>query len=106
MASDTDERARFDAWWTGRYGEFSIRAEWADTPTEAAWMAWRVQADEIKRLRAEAAEREQIVSDLTLWVLKFMKLVPNEVAMAAGGYLSRKNLPTPLRAALAQGGEK
>ena len=103
--TDTDERARFDAWWTGRYGEFSLRAEWVDTPTDAAWMAWQAQREEIKRLRAEAAEREQIVSDLTLWVLKFMKLVPNEVAVAASGYLWRKNLSTPLRAALAHGGD-
>ncbi len=50
--TDTNERARFDAWWTGEYGPYSLRAEWADTPAAAAWMAWRAQADEIARLRA------------------------------------------------------
>ena len=103
--TDTDERSRFDEWWLGDDGPYSIRAERPSSETEAAWMAWRAQGEEIKRLRAEAAERELIISDLTMWVLKFMKLVPNEVAVAASGYLWRKNLSTPLRAALAHGGD-
>ncbi len=51
--TDTDERSRFDEWWLGDDGPYSIRAEWADTPTDAAWMAWRAQGEEIKRLRNE-----------------------------------------------------
>ncbi len=49
--SDTKERARFDAWWLGDYGPYGIRAEWPSSQTEAAWMAWKAQAEEIERLR-------------------------------------------------------
>jgi len=48
----TDERKTFDAWWTGAYGPVSIRAEWPQTHTDAAWMAWQARGEEIARLTA------------------------------------------------------
>jgi hypothetical protein len=51
--SDTEERARFDAWWLGDYGSSGPRAWWPSSQTEAAWMAWKAQAEEIQRLRNE-----------------------------------------------------
>lgn len=46
------ERARFEAWWLGDDGPYSVRAEHPSSETEAAWMAWQAKGDEIKRLRA------------------------------------------------------
>lgn len=60
----SNERADFDAWWTGEYGWHSIRAEWADTPTDAAWMAWQMRGEEVTRLRAEVERLRAALGDL------------------------------------------
>ena len=65
--TDTDERARFDAWWTGEYGWHSIRAEWAETPSDAAWMAWRAQGEEIANLKGEVARLRADNEQLEKW---------------------------------------
>ena len=90
--SDTDERARFGEWWTGRYGPYSIRAEWADTPTDAAWMAWRAQAEENALLRA-ALERMLLEFDFMV-ERGVIPDVRNDIIFVEA------------RAALAQGGDK
>ena len=54
--ADTNERARFEAWWLGEDGPYSIRAERPSSMTEAAWMGWRAQEEENAKLR-EALER-------------------------------------------------
>ena len=46
-----DKRARFGAWWWGDHGPYSLRAEWPGNMTEAAWMAWEAQEEEIAKLR-------------------------------------------------------
>lgn len=65
--SDVNERTRFDAWWNGEYGPYSIRAEWADNPIDAAWMAWRAQADEIANLKEEVARLRADNEQLEKW---------------------------------------
>ena len=50
--TDDNERARFDAWWLGEDGPYSIRAERPSSMTEAAWMGWRAQEEENATLRA------------------------------------------------------
>jgi len=93
---DTDERARFDAWWTGEYGWHSMRAEWADTPTDAAWMAWQAQAAEIKRLRVENIQMRFALGHPMPADLERYILPSNPFKCGTCG----------ARAALAQGGDK
>lgn len=54
--TDDNERARFDAWWLGEDGPYSIRAERPSSMTEAAWMGWRAQEEENAKLRAALEE--------------------------------------------------
>jgi hypothetical protein len=51
-------RKEFEAWWTGSYGPFSIRAEWAASPDDAAWMAWQAQQERIDALERRLKEAE------------------------------------------------
>ena len=69
--SDTEERARFDAWWRGDYGPYGIRAEWPNSQTEAAWMAWKAQAEEIERLQSEVKRLEALLNKIPLMVEKW-----------------------------------
>jgi hypothetical protein len=53
-----DERKAFDDWWNAPYGNYSVRCEFPLNETDAAWMAWQAQAEEITRLRTALADRE------------------------------------------------
>lgn len=59
--TDDNERARFDAWWLGEDGPYSIRAERPSSMTEAAWMGWRAQEEENAKLRAYALKAFTVV---------------------------------------------
>jgi hypothetical protein len=65
--TDTDERSRFDEWWLGDDGPYSIRAERPSSETEAAWMAWRARADEIANLKGEVARLRADNEQLEKW---------------------------------------
>jgi hypothetical protein len=54
--TDNNERARFDAWWLGEDGPYSIRAERPSSMTEAAWAGWRAREAENAKLRAALEE--------------------------------------------------
>lgn len=54
--ADANERARFEAWWLGGDGPYSIRAERPSSMTEAAFMGWRAREAENAKLRAALTE--------------------------------------------------